>query len=86
MKREKLYVPDSELRRCGSLTALMRQKEAELAELQELRHQEVARLAAGDATHRKVTYARLADSMGLSEVAIYKILRRNGPPLRGRKD
>jgi hypothetical protein len=85
MKEKKLPVPDSELRRIGSLTALMRQKEAELTELQRTRYAEVSRLAMGDETHQRVSYARLADAMGLSEVAVYKVLRRNGPPLRERR-
>lgn len=84
MKDQKLTVPDSELRGIASLTALMRHKEQELADIAERRRLECIRLAAGEHGRQKVTYARLAKAMGISDVAVYKILRKGGPPLRDR--
>lgn len=78
-------VPDSELRHIASLTALMRHKEAELADLAAKRQTAVKRLAAGDGDYQKATYDQLADAMGISAVAVYKVLRKGGPPLRERK-
>lgn len=84
-KTPKTPVPDSELRRISSLTARMRQNEAEFEEIANQRCLEVCRLAAGEDGRQKVTYARLAGAMGISEVAVYKILRMKGPKLRGEK-
>jgi hypothetical protein len=83
---QKLAVPDTELRRISSLTALMRHKEAELADIAEQRRLACIRLSKGEDGRQKVTYARLAKAMGISEVAVYKILRKGGPPLRERKE
>lgn len=85
MADTRLPVPDSELRHVASLTALMRHKEAELADLADRRQAACIRLAKGTDEHRHATYGQLAEAMGISEVAVYKILRKGGPPLRARK-
>lgn len=85
MSDQKITVPDTELRSIASLTALMRHKEQELADIAERRRQECVRLAAGENGRQKVTYARLAKAMGISDVAVYKILKKGGPPLRERE-
>lgn len=79
MSDQKSIVPDTELRSIASLTALMRHKEQELADIAERRRIECVRLAAGSDERAKVTYARLAKAMGISDVAVYKILKKGGP-------
>lgn len=78
-------VPDSELRHIASLTALIRQKQAEMQSLADRRREEVLRLAHGSETKQRVSYERLAKAMGVTEVAVYKMMRGNGPRLRDRK-
>lgn len=75
-------MPDSELRHVASLSAMMRQKEKELRSLSKRRQEECRRLVAGSPAYQGVTYRRLAEAMGISEVAVYKILRGTGPGLR----
>jgi hypothetical protein len=84
MTDQRIPVPDSELKRIAGLTAMMRHKEAELADLAEKRQDMVVKLSNGDDIHKPVTYDRLAEAMGISAVAVYKIKRKGGPPLRER--
>lgn len=86
MTDQKMPVPDSDLRSIASLTALMRHKEQELADIAERRRVECVRLAAGSEDRAKVTYARLAKAMGISDVAVYKILKKGGGKLRDRAE
>lgn len=72
----KVQVPDSELRQVALLTAAMRHKEAELADLAEKRRVECLRLNKPQDGRQKVTYERLAQAMGISDVAVYKVLKR----------
>lgn len=72
---------DADLRDVAALSAAMRNKEQELSALSDRR-------AAAAARHqqRGVTYAQLAKAMGVSEVAVYKALRRfTGGPRRNLK-
>lgn len=78
----KAPVPDSELRLLTSLSALMRVKDAEMKDLAAKRQKELRRLAEGTDDRQKVSYRRLAEAMGVSEVWVYKIKRGTGPKLR----
>lgn len=68
------------LRAVAMLTSAMRFKEAEISDLAEKRLAKIQWLR-----DRKVSYAQLADAMGISEVRVYKVLRGNGKPLRDKK-
>lgn len=65
------------LRTVAMLTSAMRFKETEIAALAEKRYAKVLWLR-----EQKVTYAQLAEAMGISEVRVYKVLRGHGKPLR----
>ena len=80
MKDPKVPVPDSELRKVALLTAEMRHYEQVIADLAEQRRVECLRLNKPEDGRQKVTYERLAQAMGISDVAVYKILK------RGRED
>lgn len=79
-KRE--VVPDTALMGIAHMTALMRAKEAEISALSSRRRKAMLDLSSASRGASRVSYARLAEACGISEIAVYKALKGKSSSIR----